>query len=502
MRGTDGTIGLFVSGFAILLTAAVAGAAEPPTSVFEYQSALRRQREQGETTYPPQVIRRYNLQRVMNDRLDVRSRAESLKLLKTLGIGSGPVADALSELLRREDTPELLYRMALEALLEAGQPDLAAHVVRALPRLGESDSLRTRVLQWLSDHPTPEAFAEVVRLWAREPLSGPLEPQFRAVVERLRPGDWRSALLDALNAESFTARGSALDVLAARTEPEQLRRRVAALDPRSEAVEAMQRVLGKLDYLPSSGAELLETVVIAKTAGDRLDAVAALARRWRAQSGYRFNIRDFHLLNGLAAEPDLASLSREELIRRVHRHLAPRREVPAAHAGASALGTDRYTAQIDALDQADLWNILLLDEMLSRPYNRAALKRTARRDRADRFGAWGGLVRLIDGQALPRLYPRAAAQQGDDRVYAPSPALLRDVRNALCLFHARFNRPENAALAGPTPRELRFAEERNLYGLVLTSVSGEVFCAHYYTPDGLVVSLGCQEFIEPRPREN
>ena len=60
----------------------------------------------------------------------------------------------------------------------------------------------------------------------------------------------------------------------------------------------------------------------------------------------------------------------------------------------------------------------------------------------------------------------------------------------MCRFLAHFQKANNASRAGPTARELRDASAANHYGLVITSVNDKAFCAHYFNPQGVVVSLG------------
>ena len=78
----------------------------------------------------------------------------------------------------------------------------------------------------------------------------------------------------------------------------------------------------------------------------------------------------------------------------------------------------------------------------------------------------------------------------NDLTYRPSAQLLKDGRASLCRFFGHFEKVNNAGRAGPTSDELRRAAEENAYGLVLTRVTADSFCAHYFNPRGLVISLG------------
>ena len=64
----------------------------------------------------------------------------------------------------------------------------------------------------------------------------------------------------------------------------------------------------------------------------------------------------------------------------------------------------------------------------------------------------------------------------------------------MCRFNCHFEKADNTKRAGPGPEEIRDAMLRNYYGLIITSVNEKVFCAHYYNPDGLVVSMGTFRF--------
>jgi len=152
--------------------------------------------------------------------------------------------------------------------------------------------------------------------------------------------------------------------------------------------------------------------------------------------------------------------------------------------------SDQLSKQVDSLSMADLWNLLIVNEMLSRPRVQMALKEMADRDMADTRSAWGGLIFYENGQAEAKLYPAEASAGPDDLTYRSSAQLLRDGRASLCRFFGHFEKINNAGRAGPTSDELRRAAEENAYGLVLTRVTAESFCAHYYNPRGLVISLG------------
>ena len=126
---------------------------------------------------------------------------------------------------------------------------------------------------------------------------------------------------------------------------------------------------------------------------------------------------------------------------------------------------------------ADLWNLVILNEMVSRPHVQMALKKMAALDLADTKRPWGGLIFYENGQAEAKLYPAAVIGGGDDLIYHPSTVYQKDARSSLCRFYAHFDKVENAGRAGPTAEELRDAAENNAYGLVVTRISQTSFCA-------------------------
>jgi hypothetical protein len=95
-----------------------------------------------------------------------------------------------------------------------------------------------------------------------------------------------------------------------------------------------------------------------------------------------------------------------------------------------------------------------------------------------------------NGQAEAKLYPASTQAGENDLAYVPSMRLILDGRDALCRFHAHFENVDNRDRAGPTAEELQSAKRNNFSSLVLTTVSPDLFCAHYYNAAGQVVSMG------------
>jgi hypothetical protein len=271
-----------------------------------------------------------------------------------------------------------------------------------------------------------------------------------------------------------------------------LRPRILGLAPQTEAMVVLQSYLSQFDYLPSSGTELLAAASIYKSRQDLLPDVARLANRWRDEYGYRFNIRDFHLLSRLSHNGRRAEVTRSQLISELAGTLAKRHHV-RHWVTKSTLQEDlsiRFDKQVERLTMVDLWNIYLLNEMLNRPAVEAALRVMAEQDRADRRYAWGGQVFYEAGSAQARLYPPDAQVKENDLYYQPSSRSLADGRDAMCRFLAHFEQLANADRAGPGIEELADAKKSNYYALVLTSLGDSSFCAHYYNPQGVVISLG------------
>jgi len=456
--------------------------APPPVSIQEYEDS----KSAPTRPYPDRTVVLHNLRRVLDPELGQQERVESLRLVSHVGQDEPEVHDQLAAVLTDEQCSEALRAAVLDLLMKRDHPDVAAHVLKMLPRLGPRDPLKQRVLDWLARHPAPQVLAEVTKLWAREPSATTLdEPRYRQVVERLTGRKWDRALLEGINTEGFLARGSAIAVLSARRSRDEIVRGVSALPPKTDAMAALQYFLLRFDYLPTTRATMLTCVWLYVKDPTSFEGAARLAGEWRRSYGYRFDVRDFHLVSRLARDPLRKNYPRTELILALVRALIKRQHVPRA--ATSPVGrygfSDRLSKHVDALTMADLWNLLLLDEMLRRPRVRRALAEVARRNQADPQTASRGVVLYVAGQAQAKLYPPSYER---DRI--------RTGRNALCRFRAHFEKPDNADRAGPTSEELQIARRDDAYGLVLTSLANGAFCAHYYNPEGIVISLGTFPF--------
>ncbi len=444
--------------------------------------------------YPERTILLHNLARVLDRDLQPSLRLESMKLAARTGQEDPAIRQQLAGVLDEPGLPDTFRNSVLEFLLQRDYPELAGHVVKLLPELEANTQLRQATLEWLSRHGGPEVLAAVVKLWAEEEPGGPSEPRFRLVVQRISGGTpWDEAILAALNDEGFSARGSGIAVLQARVEPATLKRRLLAMDAETPSMGALKRFISWFDYVPADGEEFVAVAILDSQHRDRLPATAKLYNTWKDQFGYSFNVRDFHLISRLAADPLWSNRPRRQVVRDIAAALKARKHISRATGGAAPGYEEDFWVNQDKLSIADLWNLMLVNNLLGRRRVQVALGIMADRDRADRTQPWGGLVFYEQGQAEAKIYP-ADATQGGDLLYVPTDMTRRHLRDALCLFHGHFESADNRLRAGPDKEEMRLAREGNYYGLVLTSVDKDHFAAHYYTPGGTVISLGVFPF--------
>ncbi len=470
-------------------------AAPPPTNSREYATMSRGLR----TAYPPYTVLLYNLQRVMDPKVPAAARAESVKVVERLGAEDPAIRQQLVTVLSGEDTPEALRDEILHLLIQRDYPGIAGHVVRVLPDLRPGDRLHTAVLNWLTRHPTPEVLAEVVALWAREPRpTVKIDRRYERVVGRLAGTSWDAALLGGINQNGFGAKGSALRVLVRRLAFHRLRERIQNATPRTRAMLALQTFLERFDYLPRTSEDFLSVVALYESQDGKIGDAAGLYHRWVSREGYVFDIRDYHLLAALSRDPLRPARSRSDLVLAIGRALGEREHVRHASDGRGRKEPGRFWLVSPKLRTSDLWNLYLINEMLSRRRIQLALSVDADRDLADGSSAWGGLVVYANGQAELNLYPPRVQEPPDDMVYVPNRSALIAGRDALCRFVLHFEKIYNARRAGPGEQELRDARLKNYYGLVLTSLTPKTFCAHYYNPSGQVVSLGVFPFLGER----
>ena len=372
-----------------------------------------------------------------------------------------------------------------------------------IPSANAAEQTRVTMLQGLLDSPKPEKLSNVVKLWADEKSDGKDEDLFRRVVAKLGGKQWRNVLLDLLNTkERSSSSDYALTVLASRAAEVDLMNRIKQMPVRTSYVQAIEAFDAKLGYTPGNGVELLACVILHAGGKGSLDAPARLARQWGEKYKYKFNIRDFHLLSRLAADPSHNKIGRDELVKQIATRLGRRRHV--------ARGGDPFGKQAARMTMPDLWNIVLLDEMLRRPRPVLALRILADRLRAGLLSPRSGLVFYEGGKASAKLYPQRADSTRGDRDHIPERKLQCAGFGALCHLHTRFEKVYNGDLAPTSKREIMASKQGNFYGLVLASVDTGTFSAFYYNPDGAVVSLGLFPFqtgpaaaksAKPRPAE-
>ena len=459
----------------------------PPHNLTEYRQYHGGQQH----PYPRFVILQHNLQRVLDGQRSIEERVESLRLVDHLGGEDPSVRTSIAAILAETEAPAELHRAALSFLMKRDFPDLAAHLMKAWPAISSDDQLRQTALGWLSRNPDPRVLGEVVKLWAKEPSpTGPVELRFRLVVEKISGKTWDVALLDALNTPVFFARGSAMEVLSRRLSAAHLALRVSQMKPKTRPMLTLQFFVDRFGYLPQSREQLVSSVIILQTRRDMLPYAEQLSNNWQQNERYKFDIRDFHLLSGLARDPLRQKLQRRQLTDAITDALGRRQH--ALNGRITSRGSFGWLSS--KLTMVDLWNVYLLNEMVGRPRVQLAVRIMADGDRVDKRSRWGGLIFYENGQAEAKLYTPDRSVGEDDMAYVPTKRLISDGRDSMCRFVAHFEKICNGSLAGPTKQELLDAKRDNYYGLVLTSISDRLFSAHYYNPQGQVVSLGLLPF--------
>lgn len=462
-----------------------------PSTITEYE-ALQKSDPQ---RYSRSVILLHNMQRVLDNDLKAPERLASLDLVTKLGGDEADVRTQLATILADPKAPAEVQQAVLTFLLKKDQPDMAAHVLTAMGNLNKYSELHDTILAWLAKHPTGAVLSELVKLWAVEDPQSPNEARYRDVTEKITGVPWDDSLITALNSGDFTASGSALAVLLQRVPEATLRTRLMAMTPRTLSLTVLQTFVRQFDCLPGSDEEFAAMIQASRKERAQLDEAAKVASAWRTDYGYKFNVRDFSLLRGLAQDPLRTALRRAQLIQDLGTMLSTRRHAELPSGG----GDDKFASRAESLSMADLWNLYLLSDLLGRPRTQMAMWVLSEGDREDRSGAWGGLVFYRAGQAEATRYPTLPQTPPDDLTFTPQPKGKRaggeyefgvDQRDSLARFLCHFEKVENASRTGPTPAELKDARQGNYCGLVVTLLSAESFCAHYFNPQGVVISLG------------
>jgi len=469
----------------------------PPVSIEQYE-----QDRTQPNPYPTPTVLLHNLRRATDKDLGESERVGSVRLAGLLGQGDPEAQQQLSALRDDGTATEALRVAAAEALGGTGAslavagtnpPPAPGGISPPPPVPTVPGGTPTDDLSWMEQNLAQVSVGDILRRWAKEAsATGVNEPRYRNLLEQKSGATWDQALRGLLNQAEASLAPLSLQLLAARQGQDRLRQGIAALQPANDAVAAMQLFLREFDYLPATAGELAACESLYRGHGKLFAQAGALCRRWRADDGYRFDLRDFHLLSRLAQDPFRRAVGRTELVLEISKALLGRSHV-ARHASGAAgrYGfSDRFEKHLDSLSLADLWTVRLLAEMLAQPQVRAAMAVMAERDRADTRSAWGGLIFYADPQPAIRIYPPDYGQGGDDLGHSPSQEILRDAADSLCRFVNHFERADNARRAGPTASELAAAHLGNYRGMILTGTGENTFCAHFYNPLGIVISLG------------
>lgn len=482
----------------VVLTGALiaCGCQPPPGHPPQNVAEILWRRDRDDQRFTHRMIALHNVNRVLSPDVAADDRLASLAVVEGLGALASEAPPALATALSEPATPREVRLAILAYLVKQGYPGLVGHVV-ALPH-ARDPQLRSAILEWIQENPTPGVLAEIVKLWASEGrTSVDDEVRYRQVVAKITGKKWDEALLDALNSTEFFARGSAIDVLGARVPEPKLRKTIAAMKPQTQAVLAMQYSLENFGCLPKTRGELLGTVIAYAGGPIRLARAAAMANKWQADHGYLFNIRDLHLLSNLAGDPLREMMPRRQLKLELATAISARQKPrPDGHGGLAG-GRHKFRRgrlvdfemQFESLSMADLWNLALINEMVTRLRFKLAIRIIIARDRADRQTQWAGLMTYEHGKAEAKLY-HSAAKHGDD-TYVPSERMLNDSANCLCYFVGHFNREAiNPITVGPSNSEMEFSRITNLYGIVLTSLEPGWVNATYFNPQGVVIDVG------------
>ena len=426
----------------------------------------------------------------MDKSLPVEKRLDSLHVLEQLDATNVELYPSLAMVLGDGQSPVNLRREILTYLIQTNFPGLGDQISAALPTAND-EGLRVAIMDWLIQNPNHASFAQVVKLWAMEKrTSGDMENRYRQLAEHSAGAPWDQALFGALNSDDFAARGSALEILQARMSPEQLRSRIANIVARSESMKAMQYFSEHFGFFPHTGRELMAEVIASRNGPSALYPASVLAFQWQGQYGYHFNIRDVHLLAKLGADDARKQYTRQKLSADLLASVRARKLLrPSSSEYALPGKVLTLDSQIESLSMPDLWTAYLADRLLNQPQLRLALDA-----RADKEGAHaqsvqlGGLVVFDQGRARASIYP--PGERRSDAAYTASPKMVQESADAMCFFIAHFGPDKQQKVLGPSEREVTFARDYNLSGLVLTGLGQASLNACFFTPGGAIVDLG------------
>lgn len=485
----------------VWLVVAACGCEQRPTGLPGSIAQYDQMRSGGSASYPDTTILMVNRQRMLDVDLPPGQRAEAMALVNKLGPGDPESQAEFAEILANPATPGAVRSAAIDLLTARDDPRLAGPLAMSMPQLKGDPAARAKVLEWLGRHSSKAVIAELVKMWWTRP-AGAQDAQFEELLGRMGGASWDQVLLGELNSPEFGAAGEAAAILSSRLGPVEMSGKVARMAPQTDAIRCLQAFFGGVDFVPATPAEFEVVLGLYQKHAAGWAQMTAAYRRW-LEDGYKFELRDVHLMAGLGGDSRRPALRRAELVGQLKASQDSREHAPVklvATTGRAASGPGvasvRLDANVDRLSVADLWNIYLLEEMLSRARIQAALRSAAQQDREDKTQAWGGLVFYKDGGADAMIYKGSVDGGENDLIYVPPAKALNDVRDAMCMFVMHFEAENNMGRAGPTQEELRASKEGNYSGLVLTSVNAGSFVAYYYNPRGAVVSLGLFPFQE------
>ncbi len=496
----------------ILLVACILGtgvtvwAIDPPVTVAEYEASLARQEAYRQNnrgasssnprhgrTYPPVVLAKHNLQRAMDPDLTAEERTASLELAIYLDAPTSEAMAILAMIMADPETPAQLQQRILEHLLDNEYGDLTQFVVASLSQPEISESMKRTLLIWVQNNADETLLGDIVKAWADQPAGGSNEDLYRSLTE-LAAGStsWSQVLWDGLTRPSFKAKGSAFEILRTRLTADQFAQQLRLQEQAHMSIATLQAFLRGFNYIPNDRDEMLQAVYLYASEKDLINSAARVYRSWHTADNYAFNIRDLHLMGQLGLDANAFTYTRAQLRADLAGTMADNEHVPQYSGGEGEIDYDARFHVVDSgLTMADLWNIWLLEDYLSQEQTKRQILLLADEDLQNTATPFGGLLFLEEAKVEGRQYAaKAGANEASDQRYVASDRLKADARDALCRFVCHFDAMDNSRRVGPTPGELDDAAEGNYYGLSITRLSKSSFTAHYYNPDGEVVSLG------------
>lgn len=218
------------------------------------------------------------------------------------------------------------------------------------------------------------------------------------------------------------------------------------------------------------------------------DAVAQLTPERRLE----LELRDLAIVVSAAVhEPELLSMTKEELFRRVDTHLESTKRHIASRSfdGWEGEFNQRLFEHRDDLTWGDLAAMLIAIRAMQVPEVRTHLFDYADRDHEDRTSEYGGIIRLdaqnrFEIREFPPQY-----RMGDIRFNAPQ-AMFDAGYTGIFHFHFHAQAYQNADYAGPGMGDLQYAESTRANCLVLTFVSRSKLNVDYYRHGRIIVDLG------------